>query len=189
MKKRLYLAGFGVAATLISVLPMSGTPAIAQLLNAGSTLAQNVLRQPKVNLNLIADQKLVQKDNQGKETVQWKSLEAKTVVKPGDVIRFTVTGKNEGDRAAKGLAITQPITRGMVYMLNSATPVNGAALTYSIDQGKTFVVNPVVKVTLANGKVEERPAPPETYTHVRWNFSPALEPNTSVQAAYFVKVR
>ncbi|OKH52549.1 hypothetical protein NIES2101_14025 [Calothrix sp. HK-06] len=188
MNKRLYIAGFGVVAVVLSLLPIDNIPAIAKLVNAGTEIANNILHQPKVNLNLVAQQKQVQKDAQGKEVVTWKALDEKTLVKPADVIRFTVTGKNEGNKAAKNLAFTQKVAQGMVYSLNSAT-ASGATITYSIDRGKTFVPSPTVKVTLANGKVEERPAPAEAYTHVRWSFAQELAPNTSVQAAYLVKVR
>lgn len=188
MNKRLYIAGFGIVAVALSLLPIDNTPAIAKLVNAGTEIADNILRQPKVNLNLVAQQKQVQRDAQGKEVVTWKALDEKIVVKPADVIRFTVTGKNEGNKAASNLAFTQKIAQGTVYSLNSAT-ASGATITYSIDQGKTFVANPTIKVTLANGKIEERPAPAEAYTHVRWNFAQELEPNSSVQAAYLAKVR
>ncbi|GJD19490.1 hypothetical protein LYNGBM3L_37780 [Rivularia sp. IAM M-261] len=189
MKKRLFAAGFAVVGAVLAVIPVGDKPAIAQLIDAGSTLAQNVLQQPKVNLNLVADVQQRQKSAQDKETISWKVLDSKTVVKPGDVVRFTLTGKNEGTRAAKNMAFTQAISRGLTYQLNSAIPVKGANVTYSIDQGQTFVANPTVKVTLANGKVEERPAPAEAYTHVRWNFSQELEPSASVQTGYLTKVR
>lgn len=186
--KRVFIASIGAIA--LTTIPLIGAiPGAPNIWNAKSAIAQNVVNQPKVNLQLVADQQVLQKNAQGKEVTTWKSLGSKVTVKPGDVIRFTVTGKNEGKSAAKSLAMTQAIARGMVYVLNSATPVNGATLTYSIDQGKTFVVNPTIKVTLANGKVEERPAPATAYTHVRWKLTQALEPNTSIQAAYFVKVR
>lgn len=176
------------AALVVSALPINGSPAIAQIFNTGSTLAQNVLRQPKVNLNLVADQKVVRKE-QGKEIVSWQPVNSKVKAKPGDVFRFTVTGKNEGSREAKNFAVTQPIPRGTVYQLDSATIAQGITVTYSIDQGKTFVVRPVVKVTLPNGKVAERPAPAEAYTHVRWAMSQELRPAASVSASYQIKVR
>ena len=176
------------AALVVSTLPINGLPAIAQIFNAGSTIAQNVLRQPKVNLYLVADQQVV-KQEQGKNVVSWQPINSKIKAKPGDVIRFTVTGKNEGNREAKNFTITQPVPRGTGYQLDSATIAQGISVTYSIDQGKTFVAHPTVKVTLANGKVEERPAPAETYTHVRWETSQALQPEASVSAAYQVKVR
>ena len=176
------------AALVVSTLPINGLPAIAQIFNAGSTIAQNVLRQPKVNLYLVADQQVV-KQEQGKNVVSWQPINSKIKAKPGDVIRFTVTGKNEGNREAKNFTVTQPVPRGTGYQLDSATIAQGISVTYSIDQGKTFVAHPTVRVTLANGKVEERPAPAETYTHVRWQTSRALQPEASVSAAYQVKVR
>jgi uncharacterized repeat protein (TIGR01451 family) len=189
MKKNLYIAGFGVAVTALSLLPVGNQPAIAQLLNSGATLAQNILQQPKVNLNLVADKQEIKKDSQGKEIKTWKGLKSGVVVQPGDVIRFTLTGKNEGNKAAKTLNFTQAIPQKMVYSLNTAATNGAANITYSIDQGKTYVATPKIKVTLANGKVEERPAPAEKYTHVRWNFNQELQPNAEVKAVYEVKVR
>lgn len=187
MKKHWLLSAS--AALVVSALPINGSPAIAQIFNAGSTIAQNVLRQPKVNLYLVADQQVVKQDRQGKKVISWQPIDGKIKAKPGDVIRFTVTGKNEGSREAKNFAITQPVPRGTSYQLDSATIAEGISVTYSLDQGKTFVARPMVKVTLSNGKVEERPAPAEAYTHVRWKMSQALQPEASVSAAYQVKVR
>ena len=177
------------AALVLSTLPINGSPAIAQIFNAGSTIAQNVLRQPKVNLHLVADQQVMTKDQQGKEMVRWQTIDGNVKAKQGDLIRFTVTGKNEGSRDAKNVAITQPIPQGTIYQLNSATIAQAITVTYSIDQGKTFVVQPTVKVTLPNGKVEERPAPAAAYTHVRWETSQTLQPDAIVSAAYQVKIR
>jgi uncharacterized repeat protein (TIGR01451 family) len=188
-KQNLYLAGLGMAAVVLSLLPMGDKPAIAQLLQSGTTIVQNVLQQPKVTLNLIADKQFVQKDKQGKVTVSWQQLDTKKAVLPGEVIRFIVSGKNEGNKSAKSLNITQRIPQGLIYQLNSATSGKDKILTYSIDQGKTFVANPMVKVTLANGKVEERPAPDSAYTHVRWDFNQQLQPSASLQVAYLTKVR
>ncbi len=177
------------AALVVSALPINGSPAIAQIFNAGSSIAQNVLRQPKVNLYLVADQQVVTKNQQGKEVTNWQAIDGKVKAKQGDVIRFTVTGKNEGSRDAKNVAITQPIPQGTSYQLDSATIAQGITVTYSLDQGKTFVAHPTVKVTLPDGKVEERPAPAAAYTHVRWETSQALQPEASVSAAYQVKIR
>ena len=185
------------AAIALSALPINGSPAIAQIFNTGSAIsatrnfveiAQNVLRQPNVKLQLAADQQIVKKDQQGKTVLAWQPIGGKTLAKPGDLFRFTVTGKNKGDRDAKNFTITQPVPTGMVYQLNSAAIAHGT-VTYSIDQGKTFVARPVVKVMLPNGTAEERLAPPEAYTHVRWAMSQTLKPNASAIVAYQVKVR
>lgn len=185
--KKYWLLGAS-SALVVSVLPINGLPAIAQIFNASSTIAQTVLRQPKVKLNLVADQKVIKKDVQGKEVVGWQPMDGKVKAKSGDVFRFTVTGKNEGIREAKNFVITQPIPRGTVYELNTATVAQGITVTYSIDQEKTYVVRPIVKVTLPTGTVE-RPAPAEAYTHIRWSIAQDLLPNAMVNAAYQVKVR
>jgi uncharacterized repeat protein (TIGR01451 family) len=188
MKKHWSL--IGTAALVIgSLLPVNGTPAIAQVFNAGSTVAQNILRQPKVNLHLAAEQQVVSQTAQGKSVRTWAALTDSVKVKPGDVLRFTVTGKNEGSKAANSFTITQPVPRGTVIVLDTTTASTSATVTYSIDQGKTFVAHPMVKVTLPDGKVAEKPAPAEVYTHVRWNLAQALQPEAEMNAAYNVMVR
>jgi uncharacterized repeat protein (TIGR01451 family) len=183
MKKQSYLLGLA-AVTALSIAPINGSPLLAKVMDAGSAIAQNILTQPKVELKLTAEKQHVQNDQ-----VTWKALtEGNSTAKPGDVIRFNIQGANQGNRAAKDLAITQPIPAGMVYVLDSAAK-GTAAIAYSIDGGKTFVATPTVKVTTANGRIEERPAPADAYTHVRWNFKTGLEPNATIKADYQVKVR
>jgi uncharacterized repeat protein (TIGR01451 family) len=180
----------GAAALVVgAVLPVNGAPAIAQVFNAGSTIAQNILQQPKVELNLRAEQQVIQKNAKGETVKSWAASSDKVKVKSGDVLRFTVTGKNQGNKAAEKFAITQPVPRGTVFVLNSAQASTAAAVTYSLDQGKSFTANPMVKVTLPDGRVEEKPAPAEAYTNIRWNVGAALAPMAIVDAAYQVAVR
>ncbi len=184
--KRLSIVG--LAALLISV-PFSSIPGFASAAPQ-SILAQNVQNQPKVQLRLTAAKKIVQKDATGVSKVTWQSLQGNVTVQPGDVIRYTVTGANNGDREASNLVVTQPIPKQTAYVLNSSTTIKSTAtVTYSIDNGKTFVAKPTVKVKLANGKVETRPAPAEAYTHVRWKFNNAIAAKSTVAAAYQVRVK
>jgi uncharacterized repeat protein (TIGR01451 family) len=189
--KRSSIVGLAAIATF-SLIPFGGTPLLARVFDAGKTMAENVVNQPKVELNLSADKQVVQKDETGKEQVTWQALAAgKTVVKPGDVLRYNLVGNNNGKGEAKNLAVTQPIPQGMTYVLNSATIAsnNGAAITYSIDNGKSFVEKPTVQVVRPDGKVETKPAPAEAYTHVRWNVGTSLAPSAAVKATYQAKVR
>jgi hypothetical protein len=98
-----------------------------------------------------------------------------------------VVAKNNGDREADKLIVTQPIPKGTVYAIGSAT--RNTAVTYSIDSGKTFAENPLVQVTLPDGRVQMQPAPPEVYTHVRWTVGKAIAPRNGVELAYDVSVR
>lgn len=155
-----------------------------------TAIAQNLQPQAKVNLSLTAHKRILQKDTQGKQKVAWQQLQGNVTVQPGDVIRYVVNGANNSDRPVNNLVVTQPIPQRTAYMLNSVT-VNhpGAVVTYSIDKGKSFVEKPMVQVKLANGKIETQPAPAQMYTHVRWTFKQAIEPKTSVAAAYQIQVR
>lgn len=119
----------------------------------------------------------------------WQALQGQAVVKPGDVLRYTLNGENKSDRSIKNLTLNQPIPKGMVYVLKSVDIANKAAkITYSIDGGRSFVENPTVKVTLPGGKVEIKPAPATAYTNIRLQL-PLVAAKTTVKATYLTQVR
>ncbi|MBW4622811.1 MAG: DUF11 domain-containing protein [Cyanosarcina radialis HA8281-LM2] len=180
--KRSYIAGISALAVL-GVIPFAAQmPGIANL-QVNNLIAQNNQNKPQVQLTLSADKKLVQ-NNQ----TSWQALQGSVVVHPGDVIRYNLVGQNQGGRPAKNVVFTQPIPKGTVYVLNSATN-NTTKVSFSIDGGKTFVANPTIQVKLANGKVETRPAPAEQYSFVRWDVKQAINPKSTVKVSYQVKVR
>jgi len=176
-----------VAAFTIAIPLMSNSPVMAGLQQMGDAIAQT-LNRPQIKLTLGVEKQVVNSDQNNQKAVSWKALEGKVSVNPGDVLRYTVTGQNEGDRTAKKLVVSQPIPKQMIYVLASATNDSNAKTTYSIDNGKSFVENPTVTVKLANGQVETRPAPAETYTHIRWSFGDTA-PKATAKAMYLVKVR
>jgi uncharacterized repeat protein (TIGR01451 family) len=182
------LVGAGIAALVAATPFLNSTPVFASLKEAGAAIAQ-ALKRPQVKLNLAVEKQVIAQDQTGQPKATWKALEGKASVTPGDVLRYVVTGQNAGESAAKNLVVTQPVSKGTVYVLGSATNENGAKTVYSIDNGKTFVEAPTVQVKLANGKLEEQPAPAEAYTHIRWKFSKSFDPAAMVKAAYQVKVR
>ena len=185
MKQKYGWLGLGIAATA-AMFPVNGTPAAARFLDRGLPIAQ-LLNQPKVELQLIVKQKVTQKDTQGKEQLSWNVLTKDTTVQKGTLLRLQVIAKNNGDRAAEKLAVTRPIPKGTTYAIGSATQ-SDAELSYSIDGGKTFTGNPVVRAILPDGRVEMQPAPAQAYTHVRWSFSQSVAPKSRVEIAYDVTV-
>jgi uncharacterized repeat protein (TIGR01451 family) len=153
-------------------------------------LAQSVQTKPQVQLVLAAEKKIIKRDQNGKEQIAWQALDSsKTIVQSGDVLRYTVIGKNISDKPAGNLVITEPVPKGTVYVLNSTKAEGEVNTTYSINGAKDFVEKPMVQVALPNGKVESKPAPVEAYTNVRWNFAKKLSPKAAVKAIYEVKVR
>jgi uncharacterized repeat protein (TIGR01451 family) len=165
--------------------------------SVSSTQAQVNAPSPKVpqqksslTLLLSVEKQAIQTDAQGKEIKVWQAMPGNNAaVKPGEVLRFMLKAVNKGDRPAKQLVLAQPIPPGTIYVLNTATTQSPARIVYSIDGGKTFVAKPTVKVTLPDGKTEERPAPAEAYTHVRWLFDRELLPKTSSKVFYQVKLK
>lgn len=186
--KGVFIAGIGALALVATVPFISDVPRVASWLSS-SVVAQNVQKQPQLQLRLEAQKQVVTKDQQGKQKVAWQALQNKAVVQPGDVLRYTLSGENRSDRTLKNVTLNQPIPKGMAYVLKSANINNQAAkITYSIDGGRSFVANPTITVTLPGGKVETKPAPATAYTHIRLQL-PALAAKSIVTATYQTQVR
>jgi len=187
--RRSYLFGLGAVALIASVTTVAQMPAARNFLES-SVNAQNVQKQQKVKLQLDAEKQVIVQDQQGKQSKSWQSLKGQATVQPGDVLRYTISGENISDKQVKNLTINQPIPQGMEFVLKSTIGdiKSNTKVTYSIDNGRSFVENPTVKVTLPNGKVETKPAPASSYTHLRMQV-PSVEAKSVVKGSYQVKVK
>lgn len=186
--KRKFLYGFGFAAA-IAIAPLAmGTPVLANLQQAGESIVQQLL-QPEVKLVMGAEKQITVMDENGEPKIAWEKLEGNVTVLPSDVVRYTVESSNEGEMAAENLVITQPIPEELTFKIGSDKGNDSAEATYSIDNGETFVAEPMVEVTLPDGTVEMQPAPAEAYTHVKWNFNEALEADVVVDVSLEATVK
>ena len=186
--KRKFAVGLGVAAVGLALPLMGQLPGVSGLFHSPVAIAKP-MQHPKLQLNLVGEKQIIRKDDQGKEVISWQS-EDRLAVKAGDVVRYRLMGKNEGDRPIKNLTLNQPIPKGTVFILKSVkASASRTQISYSIDGGKTYGVAPTVQVKLLNGKTETRPAPAEAYTHIRWNLPGQLAAKATVNAEYQVKVR
>lgn len=186
MKRRLSLS-LGILAVAAAIPVATSTPVFAELTKAGEAIVQNIL-QPKVKLVLGVAKQVTSTDASGNQVKTWKPLEGQVEVKPGDVLRYTLSSENAGDKAAENLVLTQPVPNQTTYIADSAK-ANGAQLSFSIDGGQSYATNPMIEVKLADGTVEMQPAPVDLYTHVRWDYSESLQPMSSVRAVYEVAVQ
>ncbi|XHX80719.1 MAG: hypothetical protein RBJ76_12540 [Stenomitos frigidus ULC029] len=187
--KRQFAVGLGVTALLLTMPFASKLPVVAGLFDSNVAIAK-AAQHPKVQLALMGEKQVISKDAQGKKTISWQGG-SQLAVQAGDVLRYRLMGKNEGDRPVNNLTLNQPIPKNTVFILKSAkaSASQAAQITYSIDGGRSFVKTPTVPIKLANGTVETRPAPAEAYTHIRWKLSKTLAAKAPVTAEYQVKVR
>jgi uncharacterized repeat protein (TIGR01451 family) len=186
--KRKFLFGLGVAALVVSAPFVASTPVFASLQEAGSAIAQRLTR-PDVKLSMSIEKQVTVVDAEGKEKQEWQALEGEAAVNPGDVLRYAVSSENAGEIAAENLVITQPIPAQMTFVIGSVKGNTAAETTYSIDNGETFVAEPMVEVTLPDGTVEMQPAPAEAYTHVKRDFNTALAAAEVVNVSHEVTVK
>lgn len=181
------LLSIGTLGLIVTLPVINQTPILAGLPPVTEIIAQ-AAQKPTVKLNLTAAKKSIVVTTNGKEQVEWQNLGDDAVVNPGDILRYTVSSANEGKGAVENLTVTQPIPQQMIYQLDTASSENQAVVTYSTDNGKTFVAKPTIKVKTEDGKTIEKPAPAETYTHIRWKFG-SLPSTAGITAMYQVKVQ
>ncbi len=186
--KRKFMFGLGVAALVASAPFVMTTPVFASLQEAGTALAQRLTR-PEVKLVMGVEKEVTMIDAEGKEKVEWQALTGEASVMPGDALRYVVQTENAGEISAENLVITQPIPAQMTFVIGSVKGNTAAETTYSIDNGETFVAEPMVEVTLADGTKEMQPAPAEAYTHVKWDFSKSLNAAEVVHVSHDVTVK
>ena len=108
---------------------------------------------------------------------------------PRDLIEYRLTYANTGQAAVRTLSITDPIPAGTEYVVRTATEPGGAAVTFSVDNGRTFHAWPVRVRKIVDGKEVWVDAPASMVTHIRWTMHDELEPAHQVALAYRAVVR
>lgn len=90
------------------------------------------------------------------------------VLRPGDVVRYRLTFTNTTPDSVRNVQFSDHVPAGLKYVTGSASSDRPDVLIeFSIDGGRSYSATPEVDV-VENGKKVRRPAPPETYTDVRW---------------------
>jgi uncharacterized repeat protein (TIGR01451 family) len=140
---------------------------------------------PQLALEIRAEKEVRVEGGAATET----RLVAADVTSRDDIIVYAVTYSNKGDAPLRDPAVVDPVPVGTAYVDGSAGGA-GATVTFSVDGGKTFGPAPVMRtVTRADGTTAPEPAPPESYTHIRWTISGTFVPGASGQVHFKVKVK
>jgi uncharacterized repeat protein (TIGR01451 family) len=152
------------------------------LLSAAVSGAQ---QEPKLDLKTSVDKEVkVQKNGKGAtERIPAEKTD------PGDILVYTIAYQNAGTVAAVDAAIVDPIPRGVVYLQGTAEG-SDAEITCSIDNSRTWHRPPVMMpVKKPDGSLENKPAPMERYTHIRWVIKKPVQPGQSGRVSFKATVK
>jgi uncharacterized repeat protein (TIGR01451 family) len=108
-------------------------------------------------------------------------LVAPTTVLPGDHLIFTTRYRNTGRIPVTNFVVTNPLPSAV-----AATAESAAALTVSVDGGKTW--GALATQSVGDGKGGRRRAQAGDVTHIRW-IIPAIQPGASGALTYHATVR
>lgn len=143
------------------------------------------------NVTFTLTQDLVRRSADSSGKVTETIVESPKTVLPGDILREEVTLKNVSGRRLGQLNVNVPVPRGTEFSVLT-TPANDRwKVTYSTDSGKTFSAQPTRTVTTTeNGQRVTRtvPAPPSSYTNVRWTLT-GMTPDETLKFSFRVKVK
>ena len=168
--KRLFSATLALTAFSTAILFGGSLPVISQL------------TQPAVAQTATAQKPIVLRLNQSKKVADKKGFKLVPVTKamPGDTIVYSIAASNISTKPINKLVVNQKIRPGTSYILNSATPLKGADLTFSTDGGKTYTAKPII---------DKKPAAAANYTNVRWAFVGSVAPKSQSNLSYEVQIR
>lgn len=160
--------------------------AMALLVSVVAVAAAAPAAKPELALTIEVRKEAVVKDPEGKTKKEWR--EAKEV-KPGDILKYTITYRNLGAVEARGAKVVDPIPAGTSYISGSAEGEDSRAL-FSLD-GKDFQEPPLLryKARQADGTETQLQATPEMYTHIRWNLLKAVAPGGAGSMSFKVRVK
>jgi len=162
-----------IPSRLLTPILLLLTPGLA-LAAANITLETRVERQEIVTVD-------------GEEQVKYIPSDT---AKPGETLRFTLVYRNTGDETAEEVFLDNPVPSGTSYQANSASRAGSDLLFFSVDGGKTFRAPEQLTIEApgADGKREQQIAPPESYTHIRWEIPP-LPAGASGEVSFGVRVK
>jgi len=140
----------------------------------------------RLKLEMKAERE-VEVERDGKRVVERAPADR---TRSGDLIVYTIAYANPTEEPVGDASLVGPVPAATVYVAGSAEKRVGMEQRFSIDGGKSFKAPPITyKVRKPDGAVEEKPAPPEMFTHVRWVLSDAVPPGGSGSVSYKVRVK
>jgi uncharacterized repeat protein (TIGR01451 family) len=116
-------------------------------------------------------------------------LEKVEKVNPGEILDWTITSENGGNASALSYKTVGQIPKGTTFVAGSATADGSTTVVYSIDNGQTYSVQPMIDEKQPDGSVKKVAAPVSMYTQVRYEWADPLAADSKLSAAYKVRVK
>ena len=142
---------------------------LVTLFIAGQVFA---VEKGQLELKSVAEVEEAVTNEKGENEIKRVAAKDATVI-PGDIVIFTTTYRNIGDKNADAVVIDNPVPQHMTYVDFSAEGKD-TSITFSIDDGKSYDFVGKLKVKNADGT--EKRAGAKDYTHIRWMLEKPLKP-------------
>jgi uncharacterized repeat protein (TIGR01451 family) len=115
-------------------------------------------------------------------------VEKVALVKSGETLDWTITSVNEGNAPANDYKAIGKIPAGTQFVAGSANAEGSVAISFSIDNGKSFSSAPTVNEKQADGTIKKVPAPVSMYDQIRYAWSAPLNEGDKLNASYKVRL-
>jgi len=105
-------------------------------------------------------------------------------VSPGEIVRYTINLKNNGNEPAADIVISNKVPADMIFIEQES---KNMVVTYSIDKGESF--NTPEKLIITNDQGQKRQARASEYTHVKWSRNVSLAAGGKDSLTYLAKLK
>ena len=160
--------------------------ALVLALASGSVRAQEAAQEESAPEALVISATILKLGHSSPQPIDAPDRDSNTVA-PGDVVEYRLVFTNITGRPVNKIQFTDPLPEGMHYLRGTAgADREDVDVEFSLDGGTSYSEQPMVEVVV-DGRTEQRPASPETYTHIRWTVHGELQPDAKVAAAFQVR--
>jgi len=150
---------------------------LAIVLTAFSQPAARADEQSDIATELVAEVRENVSTTPGHEVYRYAPAR---MLEQGQVVYYTLRITNQSTVPLRNVAVVQPVPANTTYLADSASGP-GAAVSFSVDGGKTFGPPEVLMISV-EGSTQFAHA--SQYTHIRWQLRNPLAPGAIALARF-----
>jgi uncharacterized repeat protein (TIGR01451 family) len=139
---------------------------------------------PSLAVTVGVEQEIARTTKEGRTIVERVPV---GIARPGDTLVYTLRAENTGGAPAFDARLEDPIPQGTVLVPDSV-PTTGLTALASLDGGRNWQPFPA-RIPAPEGVDATMPAPPESYTHLRWVVGQPIVPGEAREVTFKVRIR